>query len=115
MNEWIRSLKDSLLEQGEVPLRVLFEGLEQEKSDPKATPNVIAVRAKCSALENFEPERLIARLKAVETIVGKRWIEVKDSGEVLMHQTGEQILGELERNIGDLASTTADQISETAR
>ena len=115
VNDWISSLKDSLLEQGEVPLRVLFKGLEQEKNDPKATPNIIAVRAKLSALQDFEPERLVARLKAVENIVGERWIEVKDSGEVLMHQTAEQILKEFERNIDNLDSATADELPETTR
>ena len=110
---WIESVEKRLNIQGEVPLNDLLQGLEQEKSDPKATPNVIAVRAKCSALQNFEPERLIARLKAVESIVGKRWIEVKESGEVHMHQTSEQILGELGRNIDNLTPRTTNQISNT--
>ena len=115
VNEWMDALEKALIGQGEVPLHVLFQGLEKEKSDPKATPNIIAVRAKCSALQNFEPERLTARLKAVEHIVGERWIEVRDSGEVLMHQTAEQILGELKRNMEDLTSTTANKMPETTR
>ena len=92
---WIASLEKDLTGQGEVPLQVLLQALEQEKNDPKATPNIIAVRAKLSTLQDFEPERLIARLKAVESIVGTRWIEVEISGAVLMHQTAEQILTEL--------------------
>ena len=106
VDKWLDNLKCELIDQGEVPLSVLLRGLEEEKSDPKATPNVIAVRAKCPELQNFEPERLIARLKAVESIIGTRWIEVKSSGEAFMHQTGDQILKELDRNIGDLTSTT---------
>ena len=113
VNDWLKSLKDNFLEQGEVPLRVLLEGLEQEKIDPLATPNIIAVRAKQPNLQNFEPERLIARLKAVENIVGNRWIEVENSGNVLMYQTAHQILEKFERNIDDLDSAT--DMSETTR
>ena len=108
VNEWMGSLETRLSEQGEVPLSVLLEGLEKEKEDPKATPNVIAVRAKLAALQNFEPERLIARLKAVESIVGTRWVEVDNSGSVLMHQTAEQLLVEIGRNVGDLPPGTTD-------
>ena len=116
VNDWIKSLSNSLLQQGEVPLRVLLDGLEQEKSDPKATPSIIAVRAKKPELQGFEPERLIARLKAVESIVGTRWIEVeKKSGTVLMHQTVAQLLIEFKRNIDDLATPTTAGLPETTR
>ena len=111
VNDWIEALSDSLLQQGEVSLRVLLEGVEQEKKDPKATPNVIAVRAKHATLQKFEPERLISRLKAVEAIVGSRWIEVEKSGEVLMHQTSSQLLEEFERNIGGLAAGTTESVA----
>ena len=107
------SLETRLSEQGEVPLSVLLEGLEKEKEDPKATPNVIAVRAKLAALQNFEPERLIARLKAVESIVGTRWVEVDNSGSVLMHQTAEQLLVEIGRNVSDLPPGTTDGSLQT--
>lgn len=112
VNAWIDDLAKDLDEQGDVPLRVLLDGLEQAKEDVKATPNVHAVRAKLPLLQRFEPERLIARLKAAENIIGNRWIEVDDSGEVIMHQTAEQILSELERNIAGLMPE-AEQIPET--
>lgn len=111
VSDWIASL-ESKLEQGRVPLSDLLHGLEQEKGDPKAIPSVIAVRAKYQELKNFEPERLIARLKAVENIIGSRWIEIEDSGNVFMHQTADQILIEFNRNIGPLIGTTSDQSSE---
>ena len=108
VDDWMKSLERRLVEQGQVPLSVLLNSLEEEKNDPKAAPNIIAVRAKNPKLKEFAPDRLIARLKAVEAIVGTRWVEIKSSGEVSMHQTAEQVLRELERNIDDLASTTAD-------
>jgi len=104
VNEWINSLEKNLNQQGKVPLQVLLGGLEQEKSDTKAMPNVIAVRAKLTQLQEFTPERLIAQLKAVQTIVGDQWIKVESSGEVAMHQTTPQLLAEIERNVSDLAS-----------
>ena len=112
VDDWIDFLGDTL-EKDKVPLSDLLSGLEHEKSDHKATPSVIAVRAKYRKLQDFEPERLIARLKSVENIIGSRWIEVEeDSGNVLMHQTADQILVEFHRNIGTLIGTTNDQSSE---
>lgn len=113
VSDWIDDLAKNLAEQGDIPLRVLLDGLEQAKKDVKATPNIHAVRAKYRPLEQFEPERLIARLKAVENIIGNRWIEVDDdSGEVIMHHTAEQILSELDRDIAGLMPE-AEQIPET--
>ena len=67
------------------------------------------MRAKNQTFREFEPERLLARLKAVENLVGVRWIEVEeDSGNVLMHQTAGQILAEVERNIGDLDTESSE-------
>ena len=112
VNNGIDSL-ESELKQDRIPLSDLLHGLEQEKGDPKAIPNVIAVRAKHQKLQEFGPERLIARLKAVETIIGSRWIGIEeDSGNVFMHQTADQILIEFNRNIGPLIGTTSDQSSE---
>ena len=103
VNEWLDSFESRLIERGEVPLNVLLGGLEEEKNDLNATPNIAAVRAKCPALQHFEPDQLIARLKAIESIVGPRWIEVEDdTRDVLMHQSSDQIIGELERNINGL-------------
>ena len=111
INGWIDSL-ESKLEKVRVPLSDLLHGLEREKSDHKAIPNIHAVRAKRQELQDFEPERLIARLKAVENIIGSRWIEVEESGSVFMHQTADQTLIEFDRNIGTLINRTNDHSSE---
>lgn len=109
VNNYLKTLESDLDEQGEIPIRILLEGLEQEKKDPKAIPNIIAVRAKVPELSRFEPERLTARLKAVENIIGSRWIEVETiSSDIRLHQTAEQILAALEQNIAGL---TGDKVA----
>jgi len=108
VNHCLKSLEIRLVKEGEIPIHILLEGLEQEKKDPKAIPNIIAVRAKVPELGRFEPERLTARLRAVENIVGSRWIEVETSGDVRLHQTAEQILAALEQNIVGL---TGDEVA----
>ena len=113
VSEWIEDLEKRLDEQGEVPLGAVLYGLERERKDVKATPNLFAVRVTEPGLREFEPERLIARLKAAENVIGRRWMEVNDdSGEVIMHQTAEQIILELERNVGDIMPAAAG-VSET--
>ena len=103
-NAWICDMQERL-RQDEIPVSDLLHGLEREKQDRKATPNIVAVRAGNPAFREFEPERLAARLKAIENIIGDRWIEVdEDSGRVLLHHTAEQILAQFEREIGDLAA-----------
>ena len=102
VDAWIDTL-ETTLQQTEIPVESLLRGLEQEKSDPKETPNIRIVRAKHPAFHEFEPERLVARLKAVEGLVGVRWIEVEEGGDVHMHQQAGQILAKLEREIGELA------------
>ena len=110
--DWIESLTRKF-EQSEIPLSILLQDLEHEKSDQKATPNINAVRAKRQELQSFTPERLTARLKAVENIIGSRWIEVEDSlRNVLMHNTAEQILAELDRNIHALTPMAINQSSD---
>lgn len=103
VNDWIGEHERVLHEQV-VPLRVLLEELESEKSDIKAVPNVKVVRSKRPDLKKFEPERLIARLKAVETILGPRWIGVgtPDSYDVIMHHTADQLLAQFERAFNEL-------------
>ena len=109
VESWMTSFANRLKKR-EVPLEVLLNGLEQEKDDPKAVPSVVAVRAKHQELLEYEPERLIARLKAVETIIGSRWIEVeKEAGTVVMHQTAEQTCAELESNIRQLTAADANR------
>ena len=104
VDAWIRDLKERL-RQSEIPVAALLHGLEREKSDPNATPNVVAVRVKNQALQTFEPERLVARLKAVESFVGVRWLEVNEhTRDVLLHHTAEEVIAQFEREIGDLAA-----------
>ena len=103
VDAWLAGL-EKRLQLSQIPVRDLLEALEREKHDPKAAPNVMTVRAKHAAFQEFEPERLIARLKAVESIIGIRWIEVDDSRDVNLHQTATQILEELQRGIDGLAA-----------
>lgn len=100
VDRWIEQIARRLSE-GEIPLAVLLEALERLKTDKKAVPNVKVARAITPGLDKFLPSRLTARLKAVETIIGKRWLQVGDS-DVVMHQTADQILAELDRQIGTL-------------
>jgi len=80
---WVAGLERELSElEPMVPLGLLLTGLEESKTDEKARPNVHSVRVLSERLKAFEPERLIAALQAVETIVGKRWLEVEKSGNV---------------------------------
>ena len=104
VEQWIDKMQRRRSE-SEIPIRVLIEALEQLKKDTKAVPNVKVARATTPGLEEFPPSRLTARLKAVETIIGKRWLRVDDSDDVVMHQKGDQILAELDRQIGRLDSS----------
>ena len=115
VEEWISSLESELDEQDQVPLNILFDGLDKEKSDPKARPNIHAIRAQISSLRNFEPERLIARLRAVQHIVGERWFEVAESGNVVMHHTADQILQEFQRQVGNIYSDDDKDLSEVPK
>ena len=106
VNEWIEQFQKHLASDGDVPIAVLLDGLEKEKHDRHAAPNINAVRAKNSALQIFDPDRLAARLKAVENIIGPRWIEIDmESRDVLMHQTADEILEAFNRNLGSLADS----------
>ena len=109
VDAWICDLQERL-RQSEIPVSTLLRGLECEKSDPKATPNVVAVRVKNRALQAFEPERLVARLKAVESFVGVRWLEVNENTrDVFLHHTAEQIRAQFEREFGDLAAESHEE------
>lgn len=103
VDSWLSSLEEQLgTIQPPVPLKRLLDGLELAKADRKSKPNVSAVRAKDPRLEDYEPERLVSALKAVETIVGPRWIDVNEvSWDVRMSHTAAQILTELERRSRD--------------
>ncbi len=103
VDKWICDLQAKRAEGKQIPLGVLLNGLEKEKADLNARPNIAVVRSKIRDLEKFTPERLRARLKAVESIIGAHWIQVdEDSYEVTMHHNSVEILKELERNIIDL-------------
>lgn len=104
LNRWIENMQN-IFSQSDIPLSVLIDALEHLKSDQQAVPNVKVARAITPDLKKFPPERLSARLKAVETIVGERWLQITDSDDVIMHQTGDQILAELNRQIGTLGSS----------
>ena len=100
---WLNSHAAELDQMGEVPLDLLLSGLEAEKKDPKASPHIVAVRRLCSEMMKFTVEQLIARMRAVENIVGSRWLEVDEqSGIVTMHQTAGQIMEEFDRNVRQL-------------
>ena len=103
VDEWLHGFRSRLADLGEIPLRVLLGRLEELKDDYYAKPNLAVVRSKEEELRRYTPERLTARLKALESIVGSRWIEVdEESYEVAMHQNVQEILKELERNTTDL-------------
>ena len=105
VDEWLGNFECQLLEEGEIPLELLLEGLEAEKGDLLAPPSIAVVRSKTPALTKFRPDRLTARLKAMQQIIGHRWIEVEENSQtVKMHQTADQILTQLERNARDLAA-----------
>src|SRR5262249_33641445 len=79
VTEWLDQLEKELTEgQAPVPLKLLLLGLEAAKTDAKSRPNINAVRARNEPLMDYEPERLTRALKAVETIIGPRWIEVDE-------------------------------------
>ena len=103
VDQWLDRFEKFLIEKGEIPIRVLLEGLEQAKQDTLAIPNVNAVRARNASLEKFSPEHLVARLKAVQSIVGSRWIEVNRlSFGVQMHQNIKEILDALDQEFREL-------------
>ncbi|MGW3311744.1 ATP-binding protein [Streptomyces sp. NPDC001073] len=103
VGSWLENLERELSEDHPpVPLRKLLKKLEECKEDTLSEPNVNAVRVMDPRLKQYEPERLVAALHAVQTIVGTRWIEVsKASGNVRMSQTAESIINEVDRRLQD--------------
>ena len=103
VDAWLLALEERLTAGGEIPLEILLKCLEEDQEDPNATPNIAVVRSRMDQLKTFTPERLTARLKAMQSIIGTRWIEIDDdSYEVVMHHNAQEILKELERNTMDL-------------
>ena len=102
--KWVSELETELSDlEPQVPLRLLLEGIESAKTDAMARPNIKSVRAVDDTLKGFTPEKLTTALKAVETIVGTRWLEVDaSSGDVKLHHNAEQVVAEVERNLQDM-------------
>lgn len=100
---WVDALEKELSElPARVPLHRLLVRLEESKSDPYAQPNVYTARANDDELKKFTPERLVAALDAVQEIVGRRWLEVERSGNVVIHATVDRIVAEVEKHLRDL-------------
>lgn len=100
---WIDALENELGElEPQVPIRRLLLGLEAAKTDTLARPNIKSVRIVDDGLKPFTPERLTAALAAVQEVIGKRWIEVDQAGDVVLHHTAPQIAAEVERAMGDM-------------
>ena len=111
---WVDDLERELTElEPRVPLKRLLMRLEERKKDPRARPNVNSVRVLDATLNNYSPEQLAATLKAVEEIVGKRWLEIDvDSGDVILHHTASQVAAEVERLLDDLFGVDAIALDE---
>lgn len=108
---WVDNLEKELVElEPQVPLQRLLSGIEESKTDTLARPNVNFVRATDDELRRFTPERLTAALSAVQEIVGKRWVEVDASGEVVLHHTASQIVAEVERHLRDMFGVNATEL-----
>ncbi len=105
---WIDQFEAQRQADAPVPLQRLLDGIERAKDDKNARPNVQAVRARDDLLHPYNPDRLLAVLRAVETIIGKRWIEVDTtSGDVRLHHNADQIVAEVERLLRDLFGVNA--------
>jgi hypothetical protein len=117
VHDYIADLEKQLTEdQPPVPIKRLLMGLEKAKEDALSRPNVAAVRALDPVLAIYKPERLVAALRAVEIIVGARWLEVFESSfEVVMNHTANQILTELERRSQDELGIDRDDAEEETR
>lgn len=102
VDNWLQETEECLRGQGEISLSTLLRYLEEEKADDKAAPNVKAARRVHSELTGFSPEQLIARLKAVQTLIGSEWIEVFDSGDVWMRSTAKETVDQIERSNGNI-------------
>lgn len=112
---WIDELELELTQlEPQVPLQRLLSALERAKTDALAQPSVKGVRPLDPELQRFSPERLTAALSAVEEIIGKRWLEVENGGDVVLHHTAPQIVAEVERQLRDMFGINAVPLSEEA-
>lgn len=110
VDEWMKNLETEMTEmEPRVPLKVLLLALEAEKADLAAVPTVNAARAVSAELKRFAPERLVASLRAVNEIVGNRFIEVDEvSTQIRLHTSAAQIVAELDRSLLDLFGDATD-------
>lgn len=103
VNNSLSALKNRL-DQHEIPLRKLLDGLEELKSDRLAVPNYNVARTKNDPLMSFAPERLGASLRGLASILDKRWLEVDEySGHVIMHKAPHDIIETLNARMTELA------------
>lgn len=110
--QWLEDTKARLETSDAVPVDIILKELDKQKDDLGGTPNIAVARQNNPRLKKFVEERLVIRLQAVETIVGRRWIEVEKSGQVRMHQTADNILEKLDRSIIDLDLGTFGSVGE---
>lgn len=111
MDGLIDELNNELETEDPIPLGELLKELEEMKSDTVAIPNVAVARSHNDKLKPFEVERLTAVLQAVESIIGTKWISVnKDSRDVHMHHSAQQIFVEFNRALENLSSGELDSL-----
>lgn len=102
-SSWVENLTSELeAASAAIPLGRLLAGLEAAKTDALSAPNVHAVRAVDESLKAFDPPRLIAALKAVESLAGREWIEVAPNGDVKLHHGAPAIAEVVEKRLVDL-------------
>ncbi len=95
---WIEKLESEVSKPAaQVPLLQLLKALDLLKDDPGASPTVYAARERAEDLRRFKATELTAALHAMQTIVGRGWIDVKSDGSVYLDQSPEQIVAEVQR------------------
>lgn len=104
MDKAIDALAEEVGIDADVPVKTILKELEKQKNDLGGMPNLAVVRANNAEVQKFDEDRLRARMEAVQTIIGPRWIEVQKSGKVKLHSTCEEIMDEIDRNIKELSS-----------
>lgn len=113
VDSWLDETEEKLKSEARrVPLLTLLETLEQLKGDSLQVPSVKVARYVNKELGAHSPEALSAILRAVEQIIGRRWIEVNEQNdEVRLHSTSAQIVAEVERNWRDLFGEGVDAMT----
>lgn len=101
--QWVGSLKERLEQEENLPLNLLLEKLEQsKKEDIKARPSVAAARVRAGeSLMGYGPERLIAALQAVSTLVGDQLLYINESSGNVQMESPAAIIAEFQRRLAD--------------